>query len=182
MLATPEPEQARWGSAENYKPHWASRSALAASLVPDGASVLEVGAGVGHFRDIVRQRTRYLGTDLQPLDPAYLTCNLDVDAVPAGQFDYAVALGVFAYLHHPERAARKLCEAAERVVISYCCRRNEVEPADAAESRSARGWLNSYDPQQFALLFERHGHVLESRQSLVSDAFLEEYLFVFRRE
>lgn len=172
-------DRERWGNRQSYKPAWDERSRLAAALVPDGARVLEVGAGTGILRQLISQRTDYVGFDLEPLDPSLMPLDLDAEPLPAAGYDYAVALGVFCYLHHPEEAARKLCVAARRVIASYCCVKPHPQPERVLQARVERGWLNHFDKPQFLGLFTCHGHRVESCTSLTDTDELEEFLLVF---
>ena len=181
MVGAPAPDRQRWGNPLSYRPEWSERSRLAASLVPDNASVLEIGVGTGAFREFVKARTAYLGADLQPLDAATIELDLDLDPLPPGRFDYAVLLGVFGYLHRPQAAAEKVCRAAHHVIVSYCCRRKELPVAAVLESRQRRGWVNNFDQAEFIALFARHGHELAESTLLLRTEEFEEFLMTFRR-
>jgi hypothetical protein len=87
------PDRQRWGNPLSYKPEWSGRAKYAASLVPDNVSVLEIGVGTGVFRELVKDRTTFVGSDLQPLDTASIALDLDRDPLPDARFDYAVLLG-----------------------------------------------------------------------------------------
>lgn len=174
------PDRQRWGDPSCYKSDWAERSRLAASLVPDGVSVLEIGVGTGVFRELVRDRTTYAGADLEPLDATSIRLDLDSGPLP-GTFDYAVVLGVFAYLHQPDAAAKKLCDAAAHVIVSYCCRRPELDPQALRESWESRRWVNSFSRPEFVAMFARHGHALVSSVLFSATDEFEQYVMVFRR-
>ncbi|HEV7913359.1 MAG TPA: methyltransferase domain-containing protein [Albitalea sp.] len=176
------PDRQRWGNPNSYKPGWARRAELAATLVRDGARVLEVGVGTGAFRDLVRDRTEYMGVDLEPLDDATLALDLDRDPLPALTFDCAVLLGVFGYLHQPESSARKLCDAANCVIVSYCCRRTDVEQDVALKARIGRGWANHYDRAQLVELFCRQGHRLVMTTPLNTTDDFEQCIMTFQRQ
>ena len=175
------PDRARWGDPASYREAWGERSRRAAALVEDGASVLEIGVGRGVFRDLVGARTSYVGADLEPLDPATIPLDLERDALPAGTFDYAVLLGVFGYLHRPAAAAEKICRAARRIVVSYCCRRADLTVDEVRESRRARGWLNDFTQAEFVGLFAPHGFALASSMPLAATESFEEFLMELRR-
>jgi len=175
------PDRQRWGSPLSYKPEWSERATYAASLVPDNVSVLEIGVGTGVFRELVKGRTTFVGCDLQPLDAASIALDLDRDPLPGTRFDYAVLLGVFGYLHKPESAAEKICNSADHVIVSYCCRRADLEPQAVLESRRRRGWVNSFDRTEFVQLFSRPGHELFSSMLINATDEIEEFLMEFRR-
>lgn len=154
-------DRSRWGHPSSYKANWSERSAIAACILPDGASILEIGVGAGHFREQVQNRCVYVGADLQPLDSITRMLNLDHDPLPQGGYDYIVSLGVFEYLHFPEVAAAKIAAGAANLVISYCCVRTEHQ--DYGNARKLRGWVNSFAEDGFTSLFEQHGYRIVSR-------------------
>ena len=133
------PDRVRWADPSSYKHEWSARARIAASLLPGGISILEIGTGTGVFRTLVKKRIDYLGADLQPLDAETIALDLDSDSLPDRHFDCVVLLGVFEYLHHPAAAVRKICEAADQVVVSYCCRRQDQEPRAVLNSRRRHG-------------------------------------------
>lgn len=185
---SPDPAQSRrleghgrrWADRTSYKAEWSNRSKLAALLVPDDVSVLEIGVGTGVFRDLVSGRTTYLGADLYPLHPETIALDLDRDFLPERHFDYAVLLGVFGYLCYPDAAAKKLCHAADCILVSYCCIQDGAGSLAVAECRKRRGWVNSFDQAQFVRLFAQHGHELVLSKTLVSTDELKECLMEFR--
>jgi hypothetical protein len=181
MVETQAPDRQRWGNPLSYKPEWSERAKYAASLVPDNVSVLEIGVGNGVFRELVKGRTTFVGGDLQPLDAESIALDLDRDPLPDARFDYAVLLGVFGYLHQPASAAEKICNSADRVIVSYCCRRADLASEAVLESRRRRGWVNSFDRTEFIQLFSGHGHELYSSMILNATDELEELLMEFRR-
>ncbi len=175
------PDYDRWGDPSSYRPQWAERSRIAAALVPDDASVLEIGVGAGVFRDLVSARTRYVGADLEPLEGMTIRLDLDHDEIPHPKFDYAVLLGVFGYLHRPQAAAQKICRSADRIIVSYCCRRTDATAQEVRESRRRRGWLNDFTQAEFVALFTRHGFELASCRLLTVAEEFEEFLMEIRR-
>jgi hypothetical protein len=149
--------------------------------VEDNASVLEIGVGLGVFRDLVSARTTYVGADLEPLDTKTIRIDLDSDELPDRNFDYGVLLGVFGYLHRPEAAAKKICRIAARIIVSYCCRRTDLTADDVRESRRRRGWLSDFTQAEFVELFTRHNFELASSMSITAAEGFEEFLMEIRR-
>ena len=151
----PGGDRARWVNPENYQPWWATRAALAARLVPDGVSVLEIGEGSGAFRTLVQDRRDYLGADLAPLNPQTLALDLDRDPLPRGVFDYVVMLGVLEYLHFPKQALEKAHSTARRAIFSYC----QLKPGQTGSNspRRERGWLNDFSRDELLATAARAG-------------------------
>jgi hypothetical protein len=156
------PNRKRWGDPKSYSPHWSGRAKKASGLIPDGASILEIGVGAGDFRNYVQGRCSYEGADLAPLEDTTLILNLDTDLLPAKKYDFVVLLGVLEYLYEPENAARKVCAAAPNVVCSYCCRLENASTADVAGQRGSMGWVNDFTRDEFVALFAANGFAVQS--------------------
>jgi hypothetical protein len=169
----------RWGDAGSYNlnPAWSERAQMVSALIPDGATILEIGVGTGEFRRFVSARTLHVGADLNPLEPGTIALNLDADPLPPGHFDYAVLLGVLEYVRWPHAAARKICEAADNLVVTYCCK-TDVS-AEGAEERLRREWINDFTEPEFVAMFASLGKGLAARATFQRTAHFEQVIFKF---
>jgi hypothetical protein len=173
------PDRHRWGNPSSYKPDWDDRSKLVAPLIPDGANVLEIGAGTGNLRKLIEHRCNYVGADLVPLDSDIRCLDLESDPLPHECYDCIVLLGVFEYLHKTFNAAEKIASATDHAVISYCCVRDNAP--DAIEIRNQRGWVNHFSEIEFTGMFALFGLGAASRTTANSDGDFEQIVFEFRR-
>jgi hypothetical protein len=169
----------RWGDAGSYNknPAWIERAQIVSALIPDGATILEIGVGTGEFRRFVGSRTLHVGADLNPLDADTIALNLDYDPLPPGHFDYVVLLGVLEYVRRPYVAARKLCNAADDIVITYCCKTDNS--AEGAQERLRREWINDFTESDFIAMFASLGKTLTSRTSFQRAPHFEQVIFQF---
>jgi hypothetical protein len=174
------PDRQRWGNPISYKANWAERAELAATLIPDGVNLLEIGTGRGDFKRLVRNRCNYRGADLVPIDAQTEALDLDADPLPSGTFDYIVLLGVFEYLHHPAEAARKIAAAASHVLVSYCCVSGKMTDA-AREERLQRGWVTHFGEHGFVDLFARWGCNVGSRTLFHETEYHHQIIFTFMK-
>lgn len=178
------PDFSRWSDPASYLSHWSRRAELASRLIPDGASILEIGAGAGDFRRFIQDRCKYVGSDLVPQDNTLLTLNIDADPLPDGEFDFVVLLGVLEYLYEAEAAVRKVCEASTNVVCSYCClpkRSKSVPEGRVAELRWRAGWVNNYTLKGFVGLFEKNGFKVVSKIVYNTGSYFDHTLVHFHR-
>ena len=175
------PDRKRWGDPKSYSPLWSSRAEMASGLIPDGASILEIGVGAGDFRNRVQGRCSYEGADLAPLEDTTLILNLETDPLPDKEYDFVVLLGVLEYIYEPENAARKLCAAAPNVVCSYCCRLENAPAADVADQRGEMGWVNDFTRDEFAALFSRNGFAVQSSRIYNKADYFEQVLIHFKK-
>ena len=175
------PDRKRWGDPKSYNPLWSDRAEMASGLIPDGASILEIGVGAGDFRNCVQERCSYEGADLAPLEDTTLILNLDTDPLPNKKYDYVVLLGVIEYLCEPENAARKVCTAAPNVVCSYCCRLENASVADVADQRRSMGWVNDFTRDEFVALFAANGFAVQSSSIYNKTESFEQALLHFKK-
>jgi hypothetical protein len=135
---------------------------IAARLLPDKVTVLEIGVGTGKFRKIVQNRCIYEGADLAPLDIETFRMNLDTDDLPKKHYDYIVLLGVFEYLHSSAEAVRKICASCDNVITTYCCRSTGLVLEEITLRRSERVWVNAFSQQEFTDMFATNSFELNS--------------------
>ena len=171
----------RWGDAGSYNKYsaWVERAEIVSALIPDGSSILEIGVGKGDFRSLVfSARTLHVGADLNPLDADTIALNLDSDPLPPGYYDYCVVLlGVLEYVRRPNADARKICDAARHLVITYCCKIDAS--AEGAQERLQREWINDFTEAEFVALFASLGKPLVSRASFQRAPHFEQVIFKF---
>lgn len=172
------PDRQRWGAASSYNAGWAHRGALAAGLVPDGARVLEIGAGTGTFAKLISDRCRYTGADLEPLDPAFIALDLDRDPLPAGPWDAIVLLGVLEYLHNFSEALDRLAAATPMLVLSYCCR--TVPRVDNGQMRLNRGWVSALSEEELTLALMQRGFAQNARIPVNQEHDFTQAIFQFK--
>ena len=179
MSVTGDADRARWAKPESYQASWDSRAVLAASLVPDGAQVFEVGVGRGKFRSLVRGRCSYFGADLEPLDAETQRLDLDLEELPSAGFDIVVALGVLEYLSDPGGAIGRLCRAGRSVLISYCLPVEGMPASDAAAIRSKRGWRNCLDQSLLVARFAHYGKCASKEVLYNETSDFKQSIFLF---
>lgn len=176
------PDRRRWGNLASYNPAWSERAKLAASLLPDHATIFEIGVGNGALRSLIQDRCHYVGADLQPLEPGTIALDLDADPLPDKKYDYIVLLGVFEYLYWPEAAAKKVCEVTDHVVLSYCCVPSEVDLKMITQARRRRGWVNDFSYEQLVAVLASNGFKLTSNTMFESKGEFDQMIMVFERQ
>lgn len=172
-------DRERWGDRGSYRQSWLDRSRTAASLIPDGTAVLEVGTGLGQFRDGLGPRCTYVGCDLQPVVEGIAAVDLDSERLPSGSYEVSVCLGVLEYLHEPVAALAKLAEAAPRLILSYCCR--SVSPEEALNPRREMGWVNDLSENELIRELAALGLRVYERIVLTETDDFTEILFDLRK-
>lgn len=145
------PDYTRWVGVSRESPRWDERNALIASLIPRGASVLDLGAGARTLAGHLSDSSRYQAVDLVP-GPGVVVCNFDTDELPRfeDRFDIAVVSGVLEYLADVEGFVSSLGSVADAAVLTYAVRTT----GDTHALRAARGWVNHLRRHEMMALLE----------------------------
>lgn len=114
---------------------WPERTVAVAAFIPDGASVLDLGAGDSVLDDMVPKKL-YTGADKVP-GAGQIALDLDSAASkwPEVHADVAVLIGVLEYVRRPGPLFKKLRQVAETILLTY----------DHKDERSPRANLLSKD-------------------------------------
>jgi len=133
----PAPDLARWTRLTENE-DWNARARRVAELIPPTATVLDVGCGTQHLRELVGE-DRYVGLDVVARDERTIVADLNRAGIPdeaLARADCVVMLGVLEYLVRPLETLRQALAGGRRVVVSYT-------PADLGPdhaTREAEGW------------------------------------------
>jgi len=91
---------------------WPGRSAVVASFIEPGSSVLDLGAGAGGLRAHLPADCTYTGVDIPDFD-------MNRGRWPEGRWDVAVMAGVLEYARYPAAAFRHLHDLAPLAIVTY---------------------------------------------------------------
>lgn len=108
------PSDGRWLDIGN---RWYERLELVGTLIPRGASVLDLGAGAQGLRELVSGP--YTPADLFLRTRDTLPFSMDEDVFPSGRWDVVVMSGVLEYARNPEKVMREVRNLAPLVILTY---------------------------------------------------------------
>lgn len=162
LIEAKVPDGGYWAAAKLLEAGAKERAKLAASLLDNAASVLDLGAGLGALRTALPAGSRYMGVDLLPWPGLDQGLNLDTDALPEGEWDAAVLMSVLAHLHHPAEVLGKVRKAAKRLVVSY----PTIDMVAGEVLRRGRGYFNDLDRQDLQDMLKQVGWEVESETTL----------------
>ena len=154
----------RWSNVDALEQGWDARAEVAATFVPAGARVLDLGCGRMALRRFLPTGCVYQPCDLVARDPSTLVCDFNAGAFPAqaaAEADIAVMLGVLEYVVDADTLFAHLQRSRCDVVLSYC-------PTDfsAARDRASFGWFSHFSIADLAALFDRHGYRVERTERI----------------
>lgn len=155
MMDSGASDTLRWAQASNLKSAWRSRAAVVASLIPAGASVLDLGCGAMDLEHELADGATYLPADLVARDGRTIIVDLNGDDMPGVEADVATMLGVLEYIHRPERLLAAMAKRWPRAIITY-------NPTDLDQGRDRRthGWFNDMTSAQLVSKADSAGYRL----------------------
>lgn len=145
----------RWKRTAGEDPIWTERNKHIASLVPPGASVVDVGAGNMTIRSLIPESCHYQPVDCVQGSQETIIADFNKHIIPAfeDRFDVAVCSGVMEYMHDPEEFLRIVTGWAELVILSYAV--TDANPD--IQNRRDQGWFNDLGYMDLLRMFsEQH--------------------------
>lgn len=144
----------RWRNPASLDPAWDARAARAASLIPQGARVLDLGCGAMTIERHLPPSCSYLPCDLIARDERTIICDFNSGEFPdaAASCDRIVMLGLLEYIGDLSAFATRLATTRKTLIASYC-------PTDfgVVADRRAVGWLNHLTLDELTGIFAEQG-------------------------
>jgi len=146
----------RWKKvAREQDPLWDERNRIIASFIPEGSSVVDLGAGAQTLKRYLKSGCEYQPCDIVKSSPDIIVCDFNSGIYPSlsRRYDYVVCSGVFEYMRHPSHFLSNIRQYGKRIILSYV----PAGPAIGPFERLARGWVNHLTSQQLEALFSTNG-------------------------
>lgn len=161
----------RWSPEESLSPDWDSRTIQIATLVENGCSVLEFGAGRKVIKDHLPKSCSYTPSDLVDRGDGTIVCDLNGPSLPQfPECDLAIFSGVLEYVNDLSRLVSHLEKSFRGVIASYAIM--ELNGGN----RRKHGWVNDYSSEEFVDLFISFGFEAVHREDWDSQR-----IFVFKK-
>lgn len=144
----------RWQSQDNLSPDWDERTALIATFIPAGSSVIEFGAAKLVLKKHLHESCTYQPSDLvkRSEETIILDLNGPLPNLPI-QYDVAVFSGVLEYINDIEKVAAWLQTVARSVVFSYAT----IDYLSDPITRWQSGWVNNLSDKEVRALMLNAG-------------------------
>jgi hypothetical protein len=169
-------DTARWEDADNLDVAWERRAAAAATLVPNGARVLDLGAGREALARHIPPDASYVPADVVRRSDRTVVVDVNAGEFPSGTFDVVATLGLLEYVHDLRALLTRVADASSTLVASYC-----VVTGGTRDPRLQRGWMNDLVLADLLDLFVETGwHVAWAERLDQLDDF-DQWLFACRR-
>lgn len=121
-----------------------ARARTIARVIPDGARVLDIGAGSMILTRYLSPGCIYQPCDLFRRSDDCLVADLNLGEFPRGRYDWVVMSGLLQYLNRPQWALEKAHDVASRGVFTYSPTVPNPPP-EAIAHRKTLGWVNHLD-------------------------------------
>lgn len=121
------------------------RAQYAASLIPDHAGVLDIGAASQILKRFLKPGCRYTPHDIIDRGDGCLVGDLNLREFPDGVFDWVAFIGVLEYVNDIEWALNRAGASCNKILINYVVL--ELRPDVAL--RRQRGWHTHLSTGQF---------------------------------
>jgi len=148
-------DEARWADPGNLEAAWQERSRIAATWIPAGAKVLDIGCGAMTLERHLPEGCTYIPCDVVRRDERTERCDLNRGEIPSrlAEADRVTMLGVLEYLYDPRPILLAAAQAGRTLLFSYC-----LAEYSAGRDRGALGWVNAYSRADLHLLAAEAGY------------------------
>ena len=141
-------------------PIWEHRASIAAELIGDVPSIVDLGCGAMSVRRFLPITTRYVGVDHLARDADTIMIDLNSEPLPDFGIRQASMLGVLEYLTDTSNILGQLHRRFDSVVLSYC-----HHHFFRSKAKRAQFWVNHYSARQFKTLLRTAGfRIIEVRR------------------
>ena len=152
------------GMVADTNRHPRMRAALAASFIPAGSRVLDLGCGAMPLREHLPEGCSYTPSDIWKRHPDIVPADLNKGEFPDGEWDVIAMLGVAAYLETPSLVLRTARERAPMLILSTSLW--PILTHRSVRHAEARGQVNFWRLPDLTSLLRRSGWTIEKRTAV----------------
>ena len=159
-----------WGDKNSLSKDWDGRTGKIATLIEEGSSVIEFGAGRLVLQKNLPMGCTYTPSDIVDRGQGTIVCDLNSKHLPEFQaYDVAVFSGVLEYVNNVPKLIFHLSSSVEMVVVSYA-------GADlSTHNRRAYGWVNDYSSKEIIKIFKDCGFCCIHTESWQNDQLIYKF-------
>ncbi len=151
----------RWSQMDSLATQWDTRAIMAASWIPAGVKVLDVGCGAMALGSALKAGCEYSPADVVERRPGAFVVDLNLQQFPPGQYDWVTFLGVLEYIHDPLWPLAQARLAAPNLLATYC-----THIGGDVSIRRGMGWVNEMSEAEFEAALRKSGWRLQQKQEV----------------
>lgn len=151
----------RWQEiSQQEQASWGGRNSTIAGFIPDGKSVLDIGAGNMNLQKVLPENCTYQPMDCIPTLDTTIVHDFNSNAQPPElKFDVVVCSGVMEYIEDPQTFLKTISEWGSTIILSYGV--TDYTPTRAA--RANNGWFTDLSEADVARMIKATGMVIKSK-------------------
>lgn len=147
----------RWAELSNSKesPSWKNRNFVVGSFIPEGVSVLDIGAGNQHIRNHIPESCTYQPVDCIAAENVIVVDfnNTKASTITLPQkYDIAICSGVLEYITDGEEFLKFVVNNSSSFILTYVFADNRRIGDDGIN-----GWCSGLTRNQMLALFNKLG-------------------------
>jgi hypothetical protein len=144
----------RWRELASTTGRWnPSRAQRVAAVIPDGARVLDLGAGSMVLKNHLKPHCIYIPADIYDRGQGCIVVDLNKFEFPDGRYDWVTMIGLIEYLKDPRWVLTRAGQAAPRIITSY----NPTNAVRNFGSRRNTGWICHLSEEEFVRIVHQAG-------------------------
>lgn len=132
---------------------WERRAASAATFIPPGSRVLDIGCGDMKMERNLPEGCSYLPMDVSARDERTIVVDLNRQRLPKVAADFVVALGLLEYIFDVPKLLRQIARQIPQGLFSY----HPLEKTPGRD-RLAMNWVNALNSPEIIALFKQAGY------------------------
>jgi FkbM family methyltransferase len=157
----------RWSNWEALGPGSLERAEAAATHIPPGARVLDLGAGRMELSRRLPLGAQYQPVDLVAWSSDCIAIDLNATPLPEGRFEVIAALGLLEYIHRPAALLAAARSIGFRLLATY----PPLESGLPVAARRGYGWMNDIDLATFEAMLAAGGWRIVQRRPVADALF-----------
>lgn len=129
---------------------WLRRTKIIGKMIPEGASVLDLGGGLGHLFAELKEPRHYRSMDIEKWNDLTIVADFNEGEYPetGRTFQYIVAQGILEYISKPADFLKNIKKYGDILILTYRryvpgewrVERKEYTYADVNEALARTGW------------------------------------------
>ena len=144
----------RWRELASTTGRWnPSRAQRVAAVIPDGARVLDLGAGSMVLKRHLKTYCTYTPADIYDRGQGCIVVDLNKYEFPDGCYDWVTMVGLIEYLKDPRWVLTRAGQAAPRIIVSY----NPTNALWNFRSRRNTGWICHLSEERLIRIVQQAG-------------------------
>lgn len=148
----------RWQelAVSEKNPSWADRNRVVASLIPQGSTVLDIGAGNRVLQTLLPDNCQYQPMDCVKGSDDTIVYDFNITGEPPilPIYDIVVCSGVMEYIYNVEQFISTIKTYGKTIILTYAL--FEYRSKEAKDKPEINGWVNALDLEDLKFILSNY--------------------------